>query len=424
MGTIMDPKTRMQAALKAAKAIADTAAKAGRDMNQDEVTEAAAHLKTFNEAKAEHESAAPFGAKAAEIGQALADIGIGGMGFDASPSLGFGGKSGSRSQAAKAAASWGARVKSVIEGRTGAQGAKALIGGTVNIPSVLREEPTLIDGRPTTLLDLIPRRPRTNNADPFLSQSSGNTFEWVAQTGRNLAASSVPDNAQKPVSGVTFAGREDRFRVYATITDPIEKRLLDDHAQLIEILQAQLGEGLLEALEADILNGTGVKIAEIMTGGVVTTAGKDPVKGILQTSGILAQAYTGSLLQTLSNARYTLEDTRVSPNAWVMNSRDLQGLELMREDGGTGPLMFGSGRSDIERILGDYPIVTSSLITQGSALLGDFSKTELIIREDDHLDVDGSGELFKRNQVIFREEGRYGFAVNKPSAFISVDLTA
>jgi HK97 family phage major capsid protein len=409
MDVLMDLKARMAAALKAARDIDAAAKNAGRDMTPAEIESASAHLKSYNDLKAELASSSPFSAEnAAKVKAALADIGLD-LGLDGdtrTPSKAVSG----RSSKQKAAENWGGDIRDRIQKSVGAEGAKALIGGTIDIPSVIAE-PVLINGRPTTILDLIPRRPRTASADP--RDVRGNTFEYLLQTARNLAASSVPDNATKPVSGVTFDDKEDRYRVYATITDPMPKRFLDDYTQLVEILKTQLGEGLQEALEADILLGTGTP-----------TATTDPVLGILNTSGIQVQAFATDVITTLRTARRKIEDSRATPNAWVMNSIDLQALEMLRENGTTGALLFGSGRTTIEQILGDYPIVESPLIAAGSALLGDFTKTELLVREDDHLDVDGSGELFKKNQVVFREEGRYGFATLKPSSFITVDLTA
>lgn len=402
MSTLAELKTQMLDELKAAREIT---AKYPDDLPQEELDRVQSHLKSFEDLKVKASQLPKAdGGFAGDTAQLLADIGL--PLHNGTPSSKAAGSSG---YVAKAAEQWGSRVRETIEKRVGAGGAKALIGGTIDIPSVV-SDPVTISGRPTSLLELIPRRPGPRTSD--LNRNVGNAFSYLVQTTRTLNAGGVPDNAEKPVSVVTFDDREDRFRVYATVTEALPKRYLDDYAQIIAILKTQLGEGLIESLERDILNGTGTP-----------TATTDPVKGILQTSGILVQAYATSVLQTLSNARYTLTDTNVTPTAWVMNSRDLQALELMRENGTSGPLLFGSGRSDIEKILGDYPIVTSSLITLGTALLGDFNQTELIVREDDRLDVDGSGALFTKNQVVFRHEGRYGFAVNKPSAFITVDLT-
>ncbi|MBT2483370.1 MULTISPECIES: phage major capsid protein [unclassified Microbacterium] len=343
-------------------------------------------------------------------------------GLDESPERSYAGAD-TRSALGAATKSWGERIERVIHQRAQlAGGAKALINGTIDIPSVLREV-VQMQGRPTSLLQLIPRRPKTSGDGA--DGNHGNTFSYLRQTARDLNAGSVPDGAKKPNSGITFDDAEDRYRVYAHLTEPMPKRFLDDYRNLISILQLQLGQGLLESLERDILFGTGVLVPEVVdANGVVITQGEDPVLGILNTPGTLTEDWEpGSTpLQQLTNARYALEDTFVTPNAWLINSKDWQALTQLREDGATGALLFGSGRTSIDQFLGEYDRIITPLIPQGRALLGDFTQTELLIREDDHLDIDGSGPLFDRNQVKFRHEGRYGFATTKPSAFIEVEL--
>lgn len=67
-------------------------------------------------------------------------------------------------------------------------------------------------------------------------------------------------------------------------------------------------------------------------------------------------------------------------------------------------------------------MVTPS-VPVGTAILGDFTKLRVYIRQDAHLDVDSSGVLFTKNQFQARGEGRYGIGVLRPSAFAICDLT-
>ena len=46
------------------------------------------------------------------------------------------------------------------------------------------------------------------------------------------------------------------------------------------------------------------------------------------------------------------------------------------------------------------------------------------MREDATLAVDRSGELFTKNLVVLRLEGRFGLAIKRPNAFVEIDLTA
>lgn len=60
----------------------------------------------------------------------------------------------------------------------------------------------------------------------------------------------------------------------------------------------------------------------------------------------------------------------------------------------------------------------------GEALLGDFRQTLLVSRDDVKISQnEGDSSLFDYNLVKFRAEGRYGFAVLRPAAFIKVDVT-
>ncbi|MFZ0225700.1 MAG: hypothetical protein WAL41_01880, partial [Mycobacterium sp.] len=67
-------------------------------------------------------------------------------------------------------------------------------------------------------------------------------------------------------------------------------------------------------------------------------------------------------------------------------------------------------------------VITPS-IPVGTAILGDFTRLKVYVRQDAHIDVDASGPLFTTNQFVARGEGRYGIGVLRPSAFARCDLT-
>ena len=73
---------------------------------------------------------------------------------------------------------------------------------------------------------------------------------------------------------------------------------------------------------------------------------------------------------------------------------------------------------------GGLPTVGSSVVPAGTAYLGDWNQSRLYVREAGRLDADVSGVLFEKNQVKLRYEGRFGFAVLRPNAFVEIDLTA
>jgi HK97 family phage major capsid protein len=270
---------------------------------------------------------------------------------------------------------------------------KAISTGGIETPNLISP---IVEKRtaPTRVLDLLIDR----------SIISGNEFEYIRQSVRTSNAGPVADNATKPTSVYTFEDESDRVRVFAHLTEPIPLRILADHKDVASVLQRQLGEDLLTALEEDVLLGDG-------TGEHFT--------GLTAVTGTLTQAYTGTVLATLRKALTQLAKTGESPTAWVLNYDDLEAIDLIREDGATGGFMSGID----EKIFGNLPKIGTNVIPPGTAYLGDWHQARLVVRENGRLDADVSGELFDKNQMKLRYEGRFGFAVLRPSAFVEVALT-
>jgi len=329
---------------------------------------------------------------------------------------------GHRGAKALSGSAWGREVSERLQKHAGTFGAKAILGSELDVPTVIID-PVPLAERPVSLIQLF--------AQGALEASTGltgaNSFSFHQQTERNNAAGTVPDGALKPTSSYKWTGYEDRVRVIAHLSDTLPKRILDDAPAMTEILSGEMYRGLLAALEEQTLNGDGQKVDEVRdpATGAVTTYGRDDLTGILQTSGIQSvPAVEGDILTTLSNGYYSQAAQGDKPTAWVLNPRDVQRLLLLRENGTTGALMFASGRSALESFIGDAPIVESTRMPAGTALVGDFSKALLVTRQDATLEVDKAGTLFDTNQVKLRVEGRYGFAVTRPSAFTRVTLPA
>ena len=297
-------------------------------------------------------------------------------------------------------------------------GSKALLGTQVVVPEIITGPVNLPEER-STILNLIPTQAATGKST---GGNGGNVFGYSVQTVRTNNANAVVDGALKPTSVYTWEDRVDRFRVIAHLSEPMPERVLEDLNELRQILTDEMGAGVLDEIEGQILTGTGTIAAT--ADGTPTTA-EEQLPGILNTSGIRAQAWTTDLLTTLAAAWDTMEIVKEVPNAWVLHPLDYRRLTMMREDGVTGPLMFKSGRSSIEQVLGDVPVVTSTLMTQGVGLLGDFTKTRLLVREEVKVESNNrDSTLFDYNLMKLRAEGRYGFAVLRPGAFIQVDLTS
>lgn len=306
-------------------------------------------------------------------------------------------------------------------------GIKALVSGTIGVPNPIGDGVTAIATAPRTILDLL-RGDTAGASDPYapgsynyqsieqltsslLSGDGGgsNTFSYLRQTVRTNNAAPVADSAVKPTSIYTVAEIEDRYRVIAHLSEAIPQRYFHDDKTLADFLASEMALGLERAVEAQALTGAG-------TGENLT--------GILSTSGIQVQAWATDLLTTTRQALTKLQVSGMTPTAWAVNPADAEKFDLLREGTGDGAFLLGGPGTGAAASLWTIPRVPSNAVPAGTALLADWGQAQLQVRQDATLHIDTSGALFTKNEAIFRMEGRFGIAVKRPSAFVSVDLTA
>lgn len=299
---------------------------------------------------------------------------------------------------ALASTHWAKSVQRNLTTAARANGVKALLTGQVQTPSVV--EVSALPIKPRRLLDLIPR-----------VGMDGNTYGFLRQTVATNNADVVPDNALKPTSIYTLTEVEGRARVIAHLSEPFPLRYLEDYEQLGQVLDTQMVAGVLEKLEAEILAGDG-------TGEHFT--------GILGTSGITQVAFKTDALTTVRSALTAMLAKGESPTAWVLNPQDVEELELLRENGATGGFLMNSAAYDtIFGAQSDITRVLSNSVPKGTALLADWGQTRLRIRQGAHtLAATQAGDLFDKNQVKLRAEGRFAFDIYRPQAVAVVDLSA
>lgn len=295
----------------------------------------------------------------------------------------------------------------------GQPASKALLGTVTAVGTILDtvNNPDL----PTTLLELIPREPRQA---PSNGDDSGNSFSYLYESGHVDASASVADGSTKPTSTVTWSERLDRFRVFASLSEALPERFLEDWPKILQLLSSHLGVYVLNAIETAVL-----------TGNAATAAPKDDFNGLLNTSGVQVVAAASDLVQTITNARLALTTLGHTPTALALAPADLSRFELMKST--AGEYLWPGGRKQIAEFLNVGTIVTSTKLTAatttvlGQAWLGDWSQAKLLVRSDTTLKIIQPGSLAESNQFKFRVEGRVGFAVTRPAAFakIAVNLT-
>ena len=289
--------------------------------------------------------------------------------------------------------SWGEAAARALrpEGYEG----RAVISAPVDVPQVV-EPPVAMPREAHRILDLVSRRPL----------GEGVAFEYLRQTVRTNNAAAVADHGEKPESVFTVTPVQDRARVVAHLAEPIPVRFFDDQAELVAWLEDEMRDGVLDALERLIIRGD------------ADGANAEEFDGVLYTDGTWPVSYQGDIWTTLRRGVTALQAVGVTPNAWVIHPADAETFDLTREstDGG---FLLGSAEANIFR---DLPKVVTTAVPQGIAILGDWTKARLWIRQNVTLQGDYSGELFQKNEVQARAEGRYGFGLLMPAAFATMEL--
>lgn len=242
---------------------------------------------------------------------------------------------------------------------------------------------------------------------PLGSPGVTNAAKTVAEaTGTN------DGSGVKPESGIAFK-KESANVVTVAHWMPATKRALSDAAQVRTLIDEFLRRGL--ELEIDRL---------ILTGNEAAPVGDEEWNGILNTTGVQAQAWDGDVVRTIRRAIGRI--TRLgAPVTGVLVSPELdEELDLMRDANeryfSNGP--FGQGPTTI---WGRPRIVLPGLSGRNTFILGDFSTCVLWDREQASITVtDSHADFFIRNLIAILAEARAAFGIFNPNLLITGTETA
>ncbi|MDR7496831.1 MAG: phage major capsid protein [Armatimonadota bacterium] len=234
------------------------------------------------------------------------------------------------------------------------------------------------------------------------------SIEYARVTGYTNSAGGVAEGAAKPESAITTQNVTDSVKTIATFI-PVTRQALRDVQGLGAYINQVLGYFLQLEEDDEILNGTG---------GTEMT-------GILQTSGILSQAFATNIIETVRKGITLLQtaftDAGFDPTGLVLNPNDWETAELIKDTTGRYLLLpdsrpqEGSGEPRLWRL----PVVTTPAIAAGTGLLGAFDiGATLWTYEDLELAMtDSHADWFAKNLVAVRAEFRELLAVYFPKAF-------
>lgn len=280
----------------------------------------------------------------------------------------------------------------------------------------------LLGRKPLTIRSLVANRRTASDAVEFVQETSHTNAAAVVAEATSSAARTGSVGASG--GAVTFAGasgggyKPEGSWAFAVVTSnvktiaewvPVTRRALADVAQLEGLINDQLAADVAEAEEDQILNGNG--------------SGEN-FTGINNTSSIQTQAWATDLFTTIRKGITKARTVgRVNPTALVLNPADAERIDLAKGDDGVyyygGPQTLGA------RTIWGVPVVESESQAEGVGLLGDFSKAVIWDREQTTVTMtDSHSDFFVRNLVAILAEERLAFGVTRPTAFVSLDLTA
>jgi HK97 family phage major capsid protein len=256
----------------------------------------------------------------------------------------------------------------------------------------------------------------TNNAAPVAEATTD------ALPTQNQTTGPLVNNAgggYKPQGALAYSTASTTVKTLAEWM-PVTKRALADAGQIRGLIDQKLRTDLAEVEDAQILNGSG--------------SGEN-LRGILNTSGILTQAASATILntangtpglaavETISHAKTKIRTTgRRQANAVVCSPLVAENLYLYRIANQMSP---DGVAGQVNQTVAGLPIVVSEIMGDTTVLVGDFSEAILWDREQTSLTVtDSHADFFIRNLVAILAEERVAFAVTRPSAFCVATLPA
>ncbi|SEL24741.1 HK97 family phage prohead protease [Rhodococcus maanshanensis] len=280
-----------------------------------------------------------------------------------------------------------------------AGGVKSLTaaGSSVTGVPLVAQSPIELDRVPTSVLEVL-----------GVVTHSTPEYTYLRQTVRtNNAAPWASGN--KPESRYAVESVPGKLTVIPHVSEGIDRYTLIDNAALGDFLKDEMIDGLMHAVEAQVLsgNGTGVNM-----------------RGVLNTSGVLSQAFTTDLVTTTRKAVTALETGGRKPGVFVLSPTDWEALELARNTSGAFDLAHSAVDRSARKLHG-VPVVVSTALPAKVAMLMDLDAVK--VDTDTHglvVEWGVKGDDFGQNASRLLVEGRFGVSVLRPTGVVKIATAA
>ena len=265
----------------------------------------------------------------------------------------------------------------------------------------------LIEQQRLTIRDLIP-----------VGQTTQNTVYFPKETIYTNAADTVAEEGEKPEATLDIESASAPVKKIAVLIK-VSDEMWDDFPMLRDYVNSRLRFMVEQKEEDQLLNGSG--------------AGNN-ITGILNTAGIQTQAEGADVpVDAIFKAMTKIKTPAANiggynPSGIVMHPTDVELIRLSKDLNGQyyggGPFTgaYGVGPFTSAFRLWGLPVVETTAITAGTALVGDFRMGAQIFQRTgiDVKTFDQNEDDVNFNRKTIRVEERLALAVYRPSAFCTV----
>ena len=235
---------------------------------------------------------------------------------------------------------------------------------------------------------------------------------YITQTNAIGADWTAEGDAKSLFNPTYVEVSEEVKKVAGTIK--ISKEMLSDLAFIQSEINTDLMEAIAAQIETSLING----------------GGGSEINGLL---GYAQTFAAGSFAGTIVNANETdvvrvaiaqIQNANFEPTNVVLNPNDVAKMQLTKTS--TGEYTFPMFLVDAMGVqtVATLPIVSTTNIEAGTFLVGDFTKSNVRVREDVNMQVGYVNDDFQRNMVTILAEARLVHYVkaNQVYAFVTGDF--
>ena len=260
-----------------------------------------------------------------------------------------------------------------------------------------------IERRPRRMLDLV----TTGTTD-------SDTVEFVRMTGRTNAAAETPEATATGDAAAVAPESGFALEVVQTLVKdishyiPATRRALQDAGQMRTLIDAELFEGAMERLDAQIAVGSG-------TG--------ENLLGFMNTPGILSQSIaTDSMADAIHKAMTKIRLQYFEPEAIAINPLDWEAVRLEKDSAGN--YKYGPANASDNMSIWGVNTVQTAIMTAGTPAVGAFKKAAVYWSRSgvDITMTDSHSDWFLKKLVAVMASTRGAFGVKRPGAICELTV--